>query len=202
MAPVGMFEISGIGFIIFLVGLVYMMTIGQRMLPDHDDQQLTEEYKLQKYLTEIVVMPDSPLVGQLVFASDLTSLNFRMLNIIRGEDNFLPDFRTRIREGDVLLVEGEMNDLMKVKETKGIEIMADVILEKDLQTEQYQAGRNHDCAAVRPDQQDRERSEFPATLRAGSDRHLAVRRNPAQQDHQHSAPDWATYCWCRALPNG
>ncbi|WP_237586762.1 SLC13 family permease [Pontibacter russatus] len=112
-----------------------MMTVGKRMLPDHDDQELAEEYKLQKYLTEIVVLPDSPLVGQLVFASDLTSLNFRILNIIRGKDNFLPDFRTRIQADDVLLVEGDLDNLMKVKETKGIQIMADVILEKDLQTD-------------------------------------------------------------------
>lgn len=135
LPPIGLFEITGIGVAIFLVGVVYMMTVGKRMLPDHDDQELAEEYKLQKYLTEIVVLPDSPLVGQLVFASDLTSLNFRILNIIRGKDNFLPDFRTRIQADDVLLVEGDLDNLMKVKETKGIQIMADVILEKDLQTD-------------------------------------------------------------------
>ena len=135
LEPIGLFEITGIGLVIFLVGLVYMMTIGQRMLPDHTDQQLAEEYKLQKYVTEVVVMPDSPLIGQLVFASDLASLNLRMLNIIRGKENFLPDFRTRIRENDVLLVEGDLENLMKVKETKGINIMADVLASKDLETE-------------------------------------------------------------------
>ncbi|GAB3532728.1 SLC13 family permease [Pontibacter brevis] len=135
LPPIGLFEISGIGFAIFLVGMVYMMTIGQRMLPDRGELELTEEYKLQKYLSEIVVLPDSPLIGQLVFASDLTSLNFRILNIIRKEDNFLPDFRTRIQEHDVLLVEGDLDNLIKVKETKGIQIMADVILADDLQTD-------------------------------------------------------------------
>ncbi|MFT2007961.1 SLC13 family permease [Pontibacter sp. 13R65] len=135
MEPVGLFEISAIGFVIFLIGVAYMMTIGQRMLPDHSDQQLTEEYKLQKYLTEILVMPDSPLVGQLIYASDLATLNFRIINVIRGKDNFLPDFRTRIQENDILLVEGEIDDLIRVKETKGIEIMADVLLEQDLVTD-------------------------------------------------------------------
>lgn len=134
LEPVGIFEISGIGLAIFLVGIVYMMTIGQRMLPNNTEQELTEEYKLQKYLTEIIVRPESPLVGQLVFASDLTPLNFRVLNIIRDGDNFLPDFRTRIRAEDILLVEGNLDNLIKVKETKGITIMADVILEQDLVT--------------------------------------------------------------------
>ncbi len=135
LEPVGLFEITAIGSVIFLIGVVYMMTIGQRMLPDHADQQLTEEYMLQKYMTEIVVRPYSPLVGQLIYASDLASLNFRIINVIRGEDNFLPDFRTRINENDILLVEGEIENLMKVKETKGIDIMADVILERDLVTD-------------------------------------------------------------------
>ncbi len=135
LEPVGIFEITGIGAILFIVGIVYMMTIGQRMLPNNQDQELTEEYKLQKYMTEILVAPDSPLVSQLVFSSDLTALHFRILNVIRNKENFLPDFRTRIRANDILLVEGDMDNLIKVKETKGIEIMADVILEKDLQTE-------------------------------------------------------------------
>ncbi len=135
LPPIGLFEISGIGFIIFMVGIAYMMTVGQWLLPDRADQQLTEEYKLQKYLTEIVVDPDSPLIGQLIFTSDLTSLNFRILNVIRGGDNFLPDFRTRIQARDILLVEGNLDNLIKVKETKGIQIMADVILEKDLVTD-------------------------------------------------------------------
>ncbi|MCC9165762.1 SLC13 family permease [Pontibacter harenae] len=135
MEPIGLFEVSALGLIIFFVGTVYMVTVGQHMLPNREDQQLAEEYKLQRYLTEVVVMEDSPLVDQLVFASDLTSLNFRVLNIIRGKENFLPDFRTRIKANDILLVEGDLDNLIKVKETGGIEIMADVILEKDLVTE-------------------------------------------------------------------
>src|SRR5690606_15076814 len=114
LEPIGLFEISGIGFIIFVVGIIYMMTFGQRMLPDHADQELAEEYKLQKYVTEVVVQPDSPLVGQLVFTSELTTLNLRMLNVIRAKENFLPDFRTRIRANDILLVEGDIDTLLKV----------------------------------------------------------------------------------------
>lgn len=135
LEPIGLFEISGIGFVIFLVGTIYMMTVGQRMLPDHADQELAEEYKLQKYVTEVVVLPDSPLIGQLVFTSELTTLNLRMLNVIRAKENFLPDFRTRIRANDILLVEGDVDTLMKVKETKGIQIMADALISEDLETE-------------------------------------------------------------------
>ncbi|GAA4300574.1 SLC13 family permease [Nibribacter koreensis] len=130
--PFGFFEFSGIGLVIFAVGIVYMMTIGKRMLPQAVSQGLTTKYNIKTYLSEIMIMPESPLIGQVAFTSDLSKMNFRILNIIRGKENFLPDYRTRIRENDVLLVEGEIDDLMKVKETKGIEIVADVIIEDDL----------------------------------------------------------------------
>ncbi|KAA5540768.1 SLC13 family permease [Adhaeribacter rhizoryzae] len=132
--PVGMFEISGIGLAIFAVGMLYMMTIGRRLLPDHQESVLTEEYKMQKYITEVLVRPDSPLVNQLVYASDLSKKKFKMLNIIRGKEKFLPDYRTRIQADDILLVEGQIEDLITIRETKGIEIMADVVLEDALQS--------------------------------------------------------------------
>ncbi len=130
--PFGFFEFSGIGLIIFGVGVTYMMTIGRYMLPEGSSEGLTSKYNIKKYLTEILVEEDSPLIGQIAFASDLSKMSFKVLNIIRNKENFLPDYRTRIRAGDILLVEGEMNDLIKVKETKGIQILADVIVEDDL----------------------------------------------------------------------
>ncbi|WP_207434459.1 SLC13 family permease [Sabulibacter ruber] len=132
MEPFGFFEFSGIGLIIFAVGIVYMMTIGKRMLPAGTSQGLTTKYNIKTYLTEIIVQDDSPLIGQVAFASDLSKMGFRILNIIRNKENFLPDYRTRIRTQDILLVEGEIDDLIKVKETKGIQILADVFVEEDL----------------------------------------------------------------------
>ncbi|KAA3437775.1 SLC13 family permease [Rufibacter hautae] len=130
--PFGFFEFSGIGIVIFMVGIAYMMTIGKRMLPQTASVGLTTRYNIKTYLTEILVQEDSPLIGQVAFTSDLSKMGFRILNIIRSKENFLPDYRTRIRSNDVLLVEGEMDDLIKVKETKGIQILADVIVEDDL----------------------------------------------------------------------
>ena len=133
-APVGMFEISLIGVVIFGVGMVYMMTIGKRLLPNYQDAALMEEYKMQKYITEVMVLDNSPLVGQVVYASDLSHMRFKILNIIRGQEKFLPDYRTRIQAGDILLVEGERDDLVQIREKKGVEIVADVELEEALQS--------------------------------------------------------------------
>ena len=132
--PVGMFEISPIGLVIFAVGIIYMMTIGHRLLPNHQDAALMEEYKMQKYITEVMVLDNSPLVDQVVYASDLSRMRFKILNIIRGKEKFLPDYRSRIQAGDILLVEGELDDLMQIREKKGVEIVADAELEEALQS--------------------------------------------------------------------
>ena len=138
MQPLAMFEMLPIGLIVCLVGITYMMVIGKRLLPDHKDESLTEEYAMREYLTEIIVMPDSRMIGQRIFASDLSKSEFRILEVLRGTEKFLPTPRTIIQAGDVLLVEGKVEELIKVKETAGIEIHAEVKLgDLDLQTDDF-----------------------------------------------------------------
>jgi di/tricarboxylate transporter len=136
MQPLSLFEVTPIGLIVVVVGLAYMMTVGKRLLPNYKDESLTEEYSIREYLSEIVIMRGSNLVGQKIFESDLSKMDFRVLEVIRGDRKFLPNSTTQIEAGDVLLVEGKVEDLIKVKETAGIEILADVkVGDKDLQSD-------------------------------------------------------------------
>jgi di/tricarboxylate transporter len=137
MKPLSLFEITPIGLIILAVGMAYMTVIGQRLLPAYKDESLTEGFSIREYLSEIVVVSDSHLIGQRIFESDLSKMDFRILEVIRGEKRFLPDALTRIESGDILLVEGKVEELMKVKETAGIEIRAEAKLtDRDLQTDE------------------------------------------------------------------
>jgi di/tricarboxylate transporter len=136
MQPISMFEITPVGISIALVGILYVMLIGKRLLPDHKDESLTEGYAIREYLTEIVVMSNSNLIGQKIFESDLSKKEFRILEVIRKSETLLPTPRTQIEARDVLLVEGRVEDLIKVKETAGIEILADVkVGDRDLQND-------------------------------------------------------------------
>lgn len=128
MTPLTMFEVTPIGVMLVVIGTVYLLFIGARMLPDRKDESLTEEYSMREYLSEIVVMANSELVGQRIFESDLATKNFKVIEVIRGEERIIPDRRTAIRPHDILLVEGKVAELMRVKDTAGIEIHADVKL--------------------------------------------------------------------------
>lgn len=138
MRELSLFEITPIGVIITVVGIAYMMLVGRRLLPDTKESSLTAEYAIREYLSEIIVLPDSPLIGDKSYESDLSILEFRILKIIRGGQQFLPSSRVFIEEGDTLLVEGRVENLMKVKKIEGIEIKAEAKLgDLDLQSSEF-----------------------------------------------------------------
>jgi len=135
--PLGLFEITPVGLLIMGVGIVYLMLFGRRLLPDYPDESLAEGFNIREYHSEIVVMPGSRLIGQRVFESSLAEMEFRIVKVLRKKRSFVPNTRSVIEEGDVLLVSGSMEDLMAVKDASGIEIHAETKLEDEaLQTEE------------------------------------------------------------------
>ena len=122
MQPIGLFEITPVGLVIVAVGITYMVFVGRRFLPDRQPESYVTGYAIREYLSEIIVMPNSPLIGQPLYQSDLTTLEFTILKVIRGKEELAPTAHLKILEGDILLVEGNAENLMKVKGSEGIEI--------------------------------------------------------------------------------
>lgn len=134
MPAIGFFEILPIGLILFGTGMLYMILVGKRFLPDYHDSELTDDYAIREYLSEVVVVKSSPLIGQKISASNLSQLDIRILQLIRDKQSFFPYPHLTIESGDMLLVEARLNELMKIKETNGIEIKADTLEDADIQT--------------------------------------------------------------------
>ncbi len=127
LKPLGLFEITPIGIIIVAVGSFYLLLFGRRLLPAHVDESLTDDFAIRDYLSEIVILPNSPLIGQRFVVSDLARLGFRVLKVLRGKRAaFAPSAESVIAERDVLLVTGRIEDLIAVKRTEGIEITSDL----------------------------------------------------------------------------
>lgn len=129
-----LFDIFPIGIILFVTGLIYVLTIGRKLLPDRKEDDITGEVSLRNYVTEIIILPGSRMIGEYVFDSTLSRMGFRILNVIRGEHNFIPDTSSVFFSNDMLIVEGAMEHLVKVKETSGIDIRADALVSKEMQT--------------------------------------------------------------------
>lgn len=127
MPALGMFEILPIGLILVGVGTAYMVLVGIRLLPDHPTVSLADNYSLREYLTEVVIVSGSPLIGQRLFQTTLSSLDICILQVIRKGISLFPDPAMVFEEGDLLLVESKLEELMKIKQTIGMEIKADML---------------------------------------------------------------------------
>jgi di/tricarboxylate transporter len=124
---IGMFDFLPIGLILLTVGILYMMTIGQKLLPVNQKESLEEDYAVRDYLSEVVILEKSPLIGQKVVESAISKLNFSIVSIIRNKQNFVPNSFTKLEENDLLLVKGPVDNLLKIKELNGVEIKADLL---------------------------------------------------------------------------
>src|SRR3954468_17779551 len=104
--PFSMFELTTVGVPIVIVGMLYMLLIGLRLLPDRPAaESLEDEYHIREYMSEVIVMPDSPLVGRtLADARFGEEMDLMVVGIMRGKQGRIaPRAQQRIEEGDLLL---------------------------------------------------------------------------------------------------
>jgi di/tricarboxylate transporter len=139
MEPLGMFELAPAGLPIAVVGILYMLFIGRRLIPDRSDpEELTEEFDLSPYMSEVVILPDSPLVGKSLAESGLgRDLDLTVLRMERGRSaTMAPKADQQLLADDELLVQGRRENILKIMNTAGLKLKAEVKLsEADLLTQ-------------------------------------------------------------------
>ncbi|HEX5601882.1 MAG TPA: SLC13 family permease [Pyrinomonadaceae bacterium] len=126
--PFTMFELTKVGVVIVGVGMLYMLLLGLRLLPRRSSaESLTERYHVRQYITEVIVLDDSPLIGKTLAEARISDeLDLTVLGILRGEEHRIaPSPREHIEAHDLLLVQGRVEDILKVKGEAGIEIKPD-----------------------------------------------------------------------------
>ncbi len=128
MDPYSMFELTSVGVIMVAVGLIYMLFIGIKLLPNRGgEESFTEQYHIREYISELLVLPDSHLIGRTLGEANINlELDLNVLGIIRGkEQRISPQPDERIEAGDLLIVEGRLANILNVKSEAGLEIKAD-----------------------------------------------------------------------------
>lgn len=131
LRPMSMFELAPVGIPIAISGLVYMGVVGAFWLRRSEgDEPGQGAGDIRAYLSEVVVLPASKLVGKSLAESGLGhDFDFTVLRIARGDTQFAaPRADTVIRAHDILLVEATPDELLKIKDTAGIQIKADLKL--------------------------------------------------------------------------
>ncbi|MDB9314998.1 SLC13 family permease [Spirulina sp. CS-785/01] len=124
------FQFSKAGIFIFLIGMGYLTILAPRLLPQRKTSQesMTQEYGLKDYVSELIITPRSSLVGETVNSSEIQrKFDLDVLEIMRDKVRFAQPFSDKLLQaGDVLVVRSTREDLLKIREERGLEIFADV----------------------------------------------------------------------------
>lgn len=137
----GLFQFTALGIITFLAGLAYLAFIGPRLLPDRKSPSsdlISEDYGLKDYVSELVITPGSKLIGKTLRSSRLRrDASIDILEIIRnGDRQPQPVDNIPFCAGDILLVRGKTEDVLKIKAEQGLDILPDVKFnQKNLESE-------------------------------------------------------------------
>jgi di/tricarboxylate transporter len=136
-----LFQFTSLGIITFLIGLAYLAFIAPRLLPNRKSlttDLVSEDYGLEDYVTEVIVTPNSKLIGK-TFSSERSrnDFNVNVLEIIRDGERLPQPVTSRvINAEDILLVQGKTEDVLKIKTEQGLDIFPDVKFnQKNLETE-------------------------------------------------------------------
>lgn len=135
LEPFSMFELTRVGVPIVGIGMLYMLLVGLRLLPTRESgQSLTEQYHVRQYMSEVLVLKGSPLIGKKLSEAPISDVDLTVVGILRGKKQYriAPNPEEEIQESDLLLVQGRVDDILRVKGEAGIEIKADFELSDTL----------------------------------------------------------------------
>ncbi len=144
------FQFTGLGAIILVVGLAYLAFFTPKLLPNRkkaENDSLSQSYELNDYVTEVVVSKTSSLIGRTLRTSEFQrKFDIDVLELIHEGIHFPPPIADKkISAGDILIVRGSREVLLQIKEKKEIEILPDIkfsqeSLDAELNTEQDKIG--------------------------------------------------------------
>mgnify|MGYP000417948104 FL=1 len=137
----GMLEFAKFGIIKFVVGLIYIFTIGHRLLPSRVAKSSSiTDYSLDGYLTEFKINEDSPLCGKTLLDRKINeNYDVIVLDVLRGGEIIASNLRNLVlKQEDVLFVKGSFDNFQRLKEIENLSLLTDVKLtQKELEQEDH-----------------------------------------------------------------
>ena len=125
MVPLGMFELTPVGILILVIGILYMLIIGNKLIPDRPyDEPFSVETSVRNYLTELVIPKGSTLCGKTLAQAALgRDMDLTVLRIEKPNKSFyMPTAAALLEAGDVLIVEGDRDDLLNINKNADLEL--------------------------------------------------------------------------------
>ncbi|MFG0285669.1 MAG: SLC13 family permease [Phycisphaerales bacterium JB039] len=135
----GFFEIAWVGLPCAIIGTLYMLLVGRRLLPQRK-AVLSFDDDARSYTAEMIVEPGGPLVGRSIEQAGLRGLPGLYLAEIDREDDILPAVGPSVvlHGGDRLVFVGVIDSIVDLKKIRGLEPAPDQIVKLDAPRPQRQ----------------------------------------------------------------
>ena len=121
LAPFGIFEILPIGLAVCCTGLLYMLLVAPRLLPDRDSMaMMLSDRSRMKFFSEAVIPPESNLIGREVLDVQLFKRDgVRLIDVIRGDASLRRDLKgVQLQVGDRVVLRTRMTELLSLQSNK------------------------------------------------------------------------------------
>jgi di/tricarboxylate transporter len=131
------FDFTPIGVIVFGTGILYMVFIGRHLIPVRTSGGEKQTNRIKEYISEARILPGSKLDGQMLSQTRLgADYDLTVVAVLREEGRRLPGPDLILRENDLLLVEGGIDNILSASDRLGISIEAEIkpelaVLEND-----------------------------------------------------------------------
>lgn len=119
-----MFDFTPVGLTVAVVGVLFVVLAGWRLVPARK-QQGPSDFETGAYLTEARVSARSKAVGMTLrnVESELDEAGAQVVGLVRNEVRLnAPQPTRRVREGDILVIEAEVDALVDVLSRLGLKL--------------------------------------------------------------------------------
>ena len=127
LAPFGVFEITGAGVILALVGAAYLALTSPFLLPTRESLvDMLPNAKDRRFLAQILIPLGSPLIGKTVSETGFSAeKGFKVIDVFRDGLSLRADLRDlSIQAGDRIVLRTPVSDVLTLKEAGSIAIGA------------------------------------------------------------------------------
>ncbi|MCF2904552.1 SLC13 family permease [Octadecabacter sp. CECT 8868] len=123
LEPFTIFEVTPLGIILVIWGMIYLGVIAPRLLPDRDSMaNLLSDRSKMRFFTEAVIPPDSNLIGREVTGVQLFKRDgVRLIDVVRGDLSLRRNLSgVQLAVGDRVVLRTAMTELLSLQATKDL----------------------------------------------------------------------------------
>lgn len=122
LEPFSIFEITPIGIVVVIWGMIYLTLFGRHLLPERTSMAalLGAGRSKAKFFTEVAIPEGSALIGQNVNEVDLFRRDgLRLIDVLRGDASLRRDMSgVELAQGDRVVLRTDMSEVLGLQQSK------------------------------------------------------------------------------------